>query len=211
MTGPDHRSPGCAERRHPRYGRSNIPPTDIAENTADENQISRDGAGVGTGERCIALHHLDLLVHPGRSGTSAGEMHQSGVQFDQARPHVGATPMDSDDVDHVAPLPGAHAHDPDGSGRVVVQDLAHAHLHQPQPHGNGRIGILVHLVPTHPVAIVVRHPAAPAAVCDSGGAHPVRRPVAYPVSDPVSDPGGHPGANPVRLVAPRNRHQPIVG
>ncbi len=182
MTGPHDRSPGCTERRQPRYGRPNIPVTDIAEHAADENEIGRECTGVGADEGRVAVHDLDLVCDTGGGGTRPGEGNQRRIEFHQPRPHVGATPMGGHDVDHVPPLSGADAHDADRPGCGVIEHLAHALLHETESHGESGIGVLVALMPPHPVcvgrpdpfAVTIRgrRPAAAAAATPAASARP---------------------------------------
>ena len=156
MTGPHDCSPGCAERRQPRYGRPNIPVADIAEHAADENEVGRESACVGADERRIAVHDLDLVCDTGGGGARPGECNQCRIELHQARPHVGATPMVGHDIDHVPPLSGADAHDADRPGCGVIEHLTHTLLHKAESHRESGVGVLVGLDATAPS--VRRHP-----------------------------------------------------
>ena len=104
------------------------------------------------------MHDLDLVCDTGVGGARPGECNQRRIEFHQARPHVGATPMGGHDVDHIPPLPGADAHDADRPGCGVIEHLTHSLLHKAESHRESGVGVLIALVPPHPVCVVTPDP-----------------------------------------------------
>ena len=81
-----------------------------------------------------------------RRGTVTGEGDEGGVELDEERGDVATARMGRDDVDHVAALAGAHAHDPDGPSAGAghrVEDVAHHGLDEPESTRQGRRRVLV--------------------------------------------------------------------
>ena len=196
MTGPDHRSPRCAERRHPRYGRPNIPVADIAEHAADQNQIGREGAGVGADQRRVPSHHLDLVAHPRRGGTRPGEGHQRRVQLDQARPHVGPRGWPATTSITSRPCPAHMLTMRIGPGAWWSSTSRTPACTSRRRSESGESGSSYVSVPAHPV-----RPRPPAI---AGAARPARRSPAAPSAAPARRP-------PRSARAPRLGHPAIVG
>ena len=70
---------------------------------------------VPAAQRRITLDDPHPVGHPGGRGPVPGEGDQGRIELDQERRDVRRPWMGRHDVDHVSPLPGAQAHDPDGA------------------------------------------------------------------------------------------------
>ena len=95
---------------------------------------------------------------PAAAARSRAKATRAGIELDEQRRHVAAPWMGRDDVDHVTALAGAHAHHPDGPGWVGGEGTQsrkspHHGLDDPEPQRQRRRGVLVGLVPAHPVRV----------------------------------------------------------
>ena len=126
---------------------------DVAEHAAHEHHVGRHVVVVPAALGCVTLDHPHPARQPGGRGPITGERHQGGIELDQERRGVPRPWMGGQHVDHVPALPGAQAHDPDGTVRGGAQHVGQHGLHEAQPHRERRRRIVVGPVPAHPVRI----------------------------------------------------------
>ena len=154
--GAGSRSPGTrrAESGQRRMVRTMSVLADVAEDPAHQHQVGRHGVGVPAALGRIALDHASPGRPPRRRRPAAGRTPPGRDRARPAAPDVARPGMIGQHVDHVAPLAGAQAHDPDRTGRAPRRGRRPtAACTRPQPHRERRGGILVGLVPAHPVRI----------------------------------------------------------
>ena len=123
---------------------------DVAEHSAEENQIGRDSARVGIRDRGICGDDLNS-VETCRVRGAAREQHVVLVELDQASRDVRPPWMVGQYPDEIMSLPRAYADRPHGAAGGPIQRGAYLPLNQHQALTECRVRLLVVLMPCLPV------------------------------------------------------------
>ena len=149
--GPHHRpAPGaqlCAVADRP----LDVGVGEVAEHTADQDQVGGHHPGVGAGQRGVTGHDLNP-GQAGRPGRLPGRVGVARVEFDQAGPDVVPAGVAGQDADQVAALARAHADRAQRARPGLVQGGADLILDRRQTLGQRGPRVVVVAVPGVPVA-----------------------------------------------------------
>lgn len=144
---------------------SDVLVADVAEDTTAQDEVGRDGAGVGVGDRGVPGHHLDG-AQPGRGDPLPRDGDVARIEFDQPGGDVGPARVVGQDADQVESLARAQAHHADRTRCPFGERAPDVALDHLQSSGQLASGVTVGCVPVEPVDV-----GAKGRVWSGGGGH----------------------------------------
>ena len=137
---PDDAGVGCAQSRQHGDGVLDVGVGDVAQHTAEQDEVGRRQVRIHVVVPGVGGAHLDTGP---AAGSVAGVPGEAGVELDEGRRDAVGVVAPGEDLEQVAAVPRAETDHPDRSRRRGVQPYGDLVLDDAQPatQGGGRVGV----------------------------------------------------------------------